>query len=344
MIRDVPANAPARVFVTGATGLLGGHVVRRLLALDSEVVALVRDAERAARLLPADGRLRLTHGDLTRVDSYAADLRGADAVIHTAAYVHESFAPGFDADLLHRTNVVAVRDLLQAAVDAGVPAVVHTSSTSTIGPMGNGALADEDTPPPAMRNRPDYNASKLRAEEVIRDFCEHHDLRVPIVLPAALWGPCDSAPTATGRVFLDVAHGELPAAPRAGYYMVDARDVAGACIRAATDGRALRRYIVAGVRWTMAEVCAQIARTVGARVPRTLPARATLPLAALLELQAKLRRRPPAATRLQARILLERDRVRLSSARAEHELGVSFRPLEETLAEEAAWYREQGML
>ena len=335
-------TALGRVFVTGATGLLGGSVVRQLLEEGSEVVALVRDTQRARRLLPADERLALVAGDLTQVDGFASALRGVDAVIHTAAYLREFFDPGFDAELMHRTNVVAVTDLLAAAHDAGVPVVVHTSSTSTIGPSNNGALADESTAPPPRQN--EYHDSKLQAEEAIRRFCERHALRVPIVLPASLWGPGDLAPSATGRVFLATARGELRAMPRAGYYMVDARDVAVACVRAAVRGAGLRRYIVAGARRTMWDACAAIARIAGARVPRPVPARATYPLAATMELQARLRRRPAVGNRLSARILLERDRVRLSSARAQRELGISFRPFEQTIADEVAWYRERGML
>jgi nucleoside-diphosphate-sugar epimerase len=331
------------VFVTGASGLLGGSVTRQLLAEGREVVALIRNAERARRILPANPRLRLLTGDLTQVDGFAAALRNVDGVIHTAASLREFFEPGFDPELLYRTNVVAVSDLLAASVEAAVPVVVHVSSTSTVGRAVNGVLADEDTPSPPRQN--EYHDSKLLAEQAIRRACaQRPQLRVPIIMPASLWGPGDGSPTATGSLFLGVARGELPALPRAGYYMVDARDVAAACVRALCDGVGLRRYIVAGVRWTLWEAGVEIARIVGARAPRALPARLTYPLAAAMELQAKLRRRPTVATRLGARILLERDRVRMSSQRAQQELCVSFRPFEQTLADQAAWYREAGIL
>src|SRR4051812_18699275 len=109
----------SRTLVTGATGLLGSNVVRMLLARDQHVVALVRDRERGQRLLADDDRLHLVEGDVTDVGSYAAALRDVDAVIHTAAYLREYLRPGFDAALMHRTNVTAVADLLAAAVQAG---------------------------------------------------------------------------------------------------------------------------------------------------------------------------------------------------------------------------------
>jgi dihydroflavonol-4-reductase len=133
---------PGRVLVTGATGLLGSNVTAELLAAGAEVIAMARSAEHARRLLPAHERLRITEGDLTRIDGIAAQLRGVDAIVHTAAYFREYYQPGGnDPAQLQRVNVDAVRQLLQAAADAGVPVMVHTSSATTIGTRPGGAAA-----------------------------------------------------------------------------------------------------------------------------------------------------------------------------------------------------------
>jgi dihydroflavonol-4-reductase len=95
---------------------------------------------------------------------------------------------------------------------------------------------------------------------------------------------------------------------------------------------------------SLPEVCKAVARAVGTPPPRTVPARVALAGATVLELQARLFRRPPVATRNGVRVLLEGDGRRLSSARAERDLGVTFRPLETTLEDEATWYREHQML
>src|SRR5216684_7277244 len=97
---------PGRVLVPGATGLLGSNVTGELLATGAEVLALVRSAERARRLLPAHERLRILEGDVTRIDGFAARLRGVDAIVHTAAYFREYYQPGGnDAAQLQRVNV-----------------------------------------------------------------------------------------------------------------------------------------------------------------------------------------------------------------------------------------------
>jgi|SRR6266851_7770322 len=127
-------RSPGRVLVTGATGLLGSNVTAELLAAGAEVLALARSAERARRLLPAHERLRILQGDITRIDGFAAQLRGVDAIVHTAAWFREYYQPGGnEAARLQRVNVDAVERLLEAAADAEVPVMVHISSATTIG-------------------------------------------------------------------------------------------------------------------------------------------------------------------------------------------------------------------
>jgi dihydroflavonol-4-reductase len=343
MSDTVETGAPRRVLVTGATGLLGGNVVRTLLRRGTEVVALVRDQERAARLLPASEGLRLAPGDVTDSRSVRPALRGVDAVVHTAAYFREYYQPGADLDLLRRTNVTAVEDLLRAATDASVPVVVHVSSTAVLGQGSSDHPADEDTPPDLDAHRNAYRASKIEAEQVVAR-CLRGGPRVPLVLPAWMWGPGDAGPTSAGRLYLAVARGELRAVPRAGNHVVDARDVAEACVLAAIRGESGRRYAVAGQWWTMAHLCEGIARAAGVAPPRQVPARAALMVATALEAQARLRGRPPVATRAGVEVLMEGTRRHVSSARAQRELGVSFRPLEETLGDEADWYRADGAI
>ncbi|MEU3668712.1 NAD-dependent epimerase/dehydratase family protein [Streptomyces virginiae] len=337
--------APGAVMVTGATGLLGHAVVARLLAAGSEVTAVVRDVERARRLLPNCPQLRLVGGDVNDVDSYAGALRGMDAVIHTAAYFREYHQPRPDLELLYRTNVDAVEELLKAAVDAEVPTVVQTSSVAVLGGGDRHAPADEDTPygDPSRGNH--YRASKIRAERLTGRFAERYGLRVPLVLPAWMWGPGDAGPTSAGRLFLAVARGGIKALPAAGNHLVDARDVAAVCVAAAAPEAGGGRWIAGGSWYPLHEICAAVVRATGTgTVPRRLPAPAAMTIASLLEWQAKARKVAPVATRTGMRTLLEGHHRRVSSARAVRELDVSFRPLEQTVADQAAWHRAQGQL
>jgi dihydroflavonol-4-reductase len=332
-----------RTLVTGATGLLGSNIVVALLDRGAEdVVALVRDPDKAAEQLPGDSRVRVVRGDVNDVDGFRHELAGRNTVFHTAAYFREYYEPGPDQDLLYRTNVDAVGRLLEAADSAGVATVVHTSSVATLGPAAGGT-ADEDTPPAPNWTANAYRASKVRSERLVQRFLGQSELRVPTVLPGWMWGPGDAAPTSAGKLFLAVARQELRAVPRVGNYVVDARDVADACISAALVGKSGRRYCVGGRYASLPDVCASIAHLTGVPPVKVVPARAALLFATLLETGARLRGRVPVASRAGVRALLDGGRA-ISSERAERELGVTFRPLAQTLADQADWHRERGLL
>jgi dihydroflavonol-4-reductase len=261
------------------------------------------------------------------VDGFADQLRGVHAIVHTAAYFREYYLPGGnDPTQLQRVNVDAVEQLLHAAADAGVPVMVHISSATTIGTRPGGQQSDEDIPPDRDWERNGYRASKIRAERMIQAWPQCNGVRVPVIVPAWMWGPGDAAPTASGRLFLAVARGELGAVPRTGAQIADARNVAAAAIQAITSGAHARRYIVASDRQPLPAITREIASTTGGSAPREVPAAVAMAGAAVLELTARLRRRDAAVTRAGTRVLLEGSRQHLTSGRAERELGVTFRP------------------
>jgi dihydroflavonol-4-reductase len=342
-------DLPARCLVTGATGLLGSTIVTSLLAGGSAVTALVRDSERARRLLPAHPGLTVVTGDMNDVETYRRHLRGIDAIFHTAAYFREYSQPNADLALLRRTNVQAVEDLLYASARADVPVVVHTSSVGALGSGRPGLPADEDTPPGPLQRSNAYYASKLASERAVTTCVATTGQRVPMILPGWMWGPGDAAPTSGGAMFLAVASGKMAAVPAKGHHIVDVRDVANALLKASISGTSGRRYIVAGHWYLMTRICAEVAAATGVPAPRKTPARVITAVGSLMELRGKIMRRPSlvaAGVGIKAgmRSLIENHDIRYSSARAERELGVSFRPIGETLCDEAVWYRNHGML
>ena len=336
---------PRRTVVTGAGGLLGSNVVRALLDGGGEVVAVVRDPARAAALLPRSPELHLVRGDVTDVPALVAAgvFAGADALVHTAAYFREYYEPGSDPSLLHRTNVHAVGALLRAAEAAGLSAAVHVSSVGVLGPSTAQRPSTEATPLDRSVTENRYYLSKIDSEHVVGEFCAAGPgLRVSTVLPGWMWGPGDAGPTSAGRLFLSIAEGRLPRVPAAANHVVDARDVAEACVRAAVAGSG--RYIVAGVKRPLPEVAAAAARAVGAEPPRPVPPRLALAVIGLMERRARRRGLPPAATRQGVMTLVEGQRRHIDSTRATAELGITFRDLDDTMRVTAAWYREHGMV
>jgi dihydroflavonol-4-reductase len=330
-----------KTFVTGATGLLGSNLVRALRAEGHQVRALVRSEEKARRLL-GDTGAELVVGDMGNVKGFADALPGCEVVFHTAAYFREYYGTGDHWPKLEAINVRGTLALADAARVRGVRRFVETSSSGTIGMRATGEPGDEDTPPAAIAARNLYLKSKVVGGTRLRAFAQRTGFDLVQVLPVWMFGPWDAAPTASGRLVLDFLSGRLPAIPPGGSHIVDARDVAAGMIRAAERGSRGGRYILAGDFFTLGDVADTLARVTGRPAPRArIPYPVAWTYAAVAQTWARLTGGETLVTLAGVRLM--HARLRVSSDRARNELGWRHRPLLDTLRDEVAWYRAQGL-
>lgn len=328
-----------RVFVTGATGLLGSNIVNAFLSEGHAVKALARTPSKAAGLY-GSGDVTVVEGDLGATGTFAGQLAGCDLLVHAAAYFREYYAPGDHWDQLYRTNVDGTRDMLNAAATHGVAKVVYISTSGLIGPPASGTVSDESTPPGRRTHQNLYFRSKLLAEEAIAEWSREHATPVVHILPGWMFGPGDTGPTGSGRMVLDFLSRKLPAVAPGRAAVVDARDVAGAVVQAAQCGRAGERYIVAGQVATLKEIVQTLERVSGLRGPRLeLPYPVMLAFAYASKFVGRITGAPVLVTPEAIRTLQEP--YDMSSAKAVRELGATFRPLEDTLRDEIAWFRQR---
>lgn len=341
---NMPASVPT-AFVTGSTGLLGNNLVRLLAGRGYEVRALARSRAKAERQLAGVPNVRIVEGDMTDVAAFAPALGGSDLLFHTAAHFRDSYKGGNHRDVLHRVNVEGTRDLIAAAYAAGVRRMVQTSSIAVLdGPRG--ATMDETM----LRHEPerdDYYRSKMHADrEVFTFLSSHPDMWATFVLPGWMHGPGDVGPTSAGQTVIDFVNGKLPGIVPGSVAFVDARDVALAQAAAAERGRRGELYLAAGRHMTMVDLFAALERVSGIRAPtRRIPVPMLWAVAGVGELLARALGKPALLSLATVRIMLqEADRSRFSDGKSRRELGLTFRPVEETLADEIAWFRANGML
>jgi dihydroflavonol-4-reductase len=339
---EAEVQANSRVFVTGATGLLGSNLVRELRARGTRVRALVGSAEKARRYL-ADADVELVVGDMERVAEFEHLLSDCQAVFHTAAYFREYHQPRDHDEQLERINVQGTLALMRAADARGVSVFVHTSSSGAVGTKPDGSPGDEDTAPGTLQRDNRYFRSKVSGDRAIQAWQPPHGMRVLEILPGWMWGPGDAAPTASGQLALDFAAKKVPVVPEGGTNVVDARDVALAMIAAATRGQHGSRFIVAGEFRSLETVLQDLQTITQVRGPRLkVPFALAMGYAYFEELRARLTGGKLLVSR--EALLLLRARHNVTSARAQRELGTTFRPFEQTLRDTLAWYREHGFL
>lgn len=334
-----------KAFVTGSTGLLGSNLMETLVRSGAEVKALVRSKQKGAKVLGkamSGGNVTLVEGDMLDIDQFADALRGTDVLFHAAAYFREYYGRGDHWAMLEKINVSGTIKLFEAAERAGVKRVIYVSSGGIIGAGKRGEVMDESTPPDKAVMENLYFKSKVLAEQAIFEWQKTHKLHIVHILPGWIFGPSDLAPTSAGQLVLDFLAGKLPAILPGATTIVDARDVAEAMLAAVERGRDGERYLVAGTRHTIEDIALTLAKVSGLPAPSLrIPYMGALAFAWLSEAAARLRNTETVLT--VAGFLTLQSPSSLNSGKAIRELGVSFRPLEATLRDEVAWYREQGM-
>jgi nucleoside-diphosphate-sugar epimerase len=313
----------SRYFVTGATGFLGGELVKQLIGRGHVVTALVRSTEKAALLRTLGVALHV--GDITDRDSLRAPMAGADGVFHTAAW-YKIGAPA-TAYLAERVNVQGTRNVLETARDLGIPRIVYTSTVGVFGDT-HGQLVDETyyAEGPFLT---EYDRTKWLAHYQVAVPLARAGLPLIIAMPGAIYGPGDTS--GLHETLAQLLRGRLFVTPRGvsfcwGYV----EDVARGLRQAMDAGKPGQSYLLTGPVHTFEEAFALAARLAGKRAPLLHPPpfvmRAAAAVTALLE---RWEFTPPIAA--EALRLMAGTTWIGSSAKAERELGWSARPLDEGL-------------
>jgi dihydroflavonol-4-reductase len=249
------------VLVTGATGFIGRHTVDALLATGHKVRALCRSDEPA---LAAAGAT-VVRGDVLDRASVRAAIDGCDVVVHGAGLVSRNAA---DASTMLRLHGNGTRNVVGAAVDAGVRRVIHlsTSGTVAIGDDPDIVHREDDPVPFEQLAKFPYYLSKWLAERAAADLVDGTRTELVTLNPSLALGPGDTRGSSTEDVRRFLKR-EIPIVPSGGCSFVDARDVAAVVVAALDQGRPGERYLLGAMNLTFAQFFARLEQVSGVKGP-----------------------------------------------------------------------------
>lgn len=341
---DLGALAGQRVLVTGGSGWLATYCIADLLGHGATVRTTVRDLAQAPAVPKAVGELTAVHENLEVVEADLEDdagwreaAEGCTSALHTAS-PFPSARPRSDEELVRPAREGTLR-VLRAAREAGLSRVVMTSSVAAVAyGRARGDRADDQrtlseadwSDTTDRRDISPYERSKTLAERAAWDLVrrEPGGPELVTICPAIILGPLVGRARSTSlQVVSTLIGGRTPGLVPFGWAVVDVRDVARLHLLALLSPDAAgQRYIAAGPFLWMAEIASVLRERVpevASKVPtRTLPS-AVVRLAALTD--------PALRGRLH-----ELGKVRrVSSRKAEQELGWSMRPTADTITDTA---------
>jgi dihydroflavonol-4-reductase len=324
------------ILVTGATGLIGSHLLYKLVSSGEEVRIMVRDRRRIDGIRKVFSyyteefdllldQISIAEGDLKDIGAVEAALQGISHVYHCAAIV--SFDPS-DREMVIENNRQAAAGLVNGCLAAGVKKLVHVSSTSAIGKSPDTLPITEECEWQYDRRKSGYSVSKHESErEAWRGEAE--GLQVAIVNPAMVLGPGNWGESSTSLIKKSY-EGLLFYTEGVNAY-VDVRDVAEVMTKLMKSDVSGERFILAADNISFRELFARLASALDVEAPRY---RARKWMAEMLWrfewLKSKLTGRPRLISKETARTACEYQIY--SSEKVQKRLGFTFRPLDETIS------------
>lgn len=324
-----------RVLVTGATGFVGSWTAAAVQQAGHRLRVLVRTPDKLAGTLGALGveADEVVQGDMTDADAVGRALEGVDGVVHAAALV--SFRPS-DADRMAEGNLRGAELVVGGAVERGVPRVAAVSSITALWTAGAQRLTRDS---PVGSSTQPYARSKTAVESYLRRL-QDDGAPVSTTLPGGVVGP------PAGTAVSEAVDGVLRALkarvlPCAGarFSAVDVRDLAQVHLALLDPDRRPNRYLAGGRQFRVRDLAAELSTLTGHRVvAMPLPGVAMRTLGSVLD-------RLPVETVLTGEGMIAYTLLpEIDDRPVRDELGITWRPRRETLADSLIGMHDAGLL
>ncbi|MFP9193754.1 NAD-dependent epimerase/dehydratase family protein [Natronosalvus vescus] len=322
-------------FVTGATGLIGSHVVDQLLTEGHEVVALTRSRSNA-NTLPEE--VTVVEGDITEQESMREAMTGVDGVFHIAAWYFVGPGPR-ESVQAERINVGGTRNVLELMKELEVPKGVYTSTIGVYPPSREETL-DESVVP----DRSDwsvYTRTKWQAHYEVAKPMIDEGLPLVIVQPGFVYGPGDKLDSPSRQSVQAYLQGTLPMIPRGWNAPWDhVGDIAHGHMLAMTHGEPGETYLIAGESRQLTEIYECAETITGISVPRVAPPAVFRGLASIMAVVERFGT-PPDGFEAESLRGITNVIWPVDNTKAKTELGLEHRPLEQGMREYLDWEMDE---
>jgi dihydroflavonol-4-reductase len=254
------APRPMKKLVIGASGFVGSHVVRRLVADGEDVRVMLRKTSSTKGI--DDLAVERRYGDVFDDDALRAAMAGCDVVYYCVVDARVWLR---DPAPLFRTNVEGLRHVLDVAVDAGLSRFVFTSTIGTLAISDGRPVTEED--PHNWDDGGPYIEARVAAEDLVLRYARERGLPAVAMCISNTYGPGDWGPTPHGGLLARVAAGQFPLYLGFSMEVVGIEDAARAMVLAGERGRVGERYIISDRYLSTKEVHRIAAEAVGVRAP-----------------------------------------------------------------------------
>ena len=324
-----------KVFITGASGFIGTHLVERLVQTEHELYCLVMKTNHVTRLKALG--VTLITGDVTDKTSVVEGMRGCDWVINLAN-IYSFWEP--NNQIYTDVNVEGTRNVMEAALETGVSKVLHVSTGLVYGKPADDPFTEESAVGPVRYS--EYARTKYAGDLSAWELYEKKGLPLVMIYPASVLGPGD--PKATGQYIQDLIHRRLPVTAFHDSILtfVHVRDVAEAIVRALEkEDNVGEKYLVGKHQLSFREANEMISEISGVPLPKIrLPDSLVMINASLLRWLADLTKKPPMWGMSTDQMRTIKEGFRFDGSKAERQLRITYTPIRVALEEVIASYRK----
>jgi dihydroflavonol-4-reductase len=320
--------------VTGASGFLGSHVARQLVARGDDVRVLLRPSSHNRAI--GDLSLEYVTGDLRDADSLERAVKGVERVFHVAADYRLWARRSRE---IYDSNVGGTKNLLAAAKRAGVAQFIYTSTVATI-------AVDRSEPPNELTEAKleemvgHYKRSKWMAEREVLNAAKE-GLPVIVAMPTTPVGPWDWKPTPTGKIIVDFLNGKMPGYVETGLNFVGVEECAAGHLLVAEKGKIGERYLLGAENLTLKQVLDTLEKITGLSAPTLkIPHGVALGVAYASTIFSRLIGEEPQIPIEGVKIA--RHKMFVDCSRAKRELGFQPGPVAAALERAVRWYEGNG--